>query len=118
MAVLVILPQTVAIAYSAQLQPLVVATVALGINRLQAIQEEVAVVEPIHQLTAVDYECLAALELLDKDFREVLVYVLMTTVKTHTTVVVVVVPAALVGPAKTKINNRQHMVDREQPVIF
>jgi hypothetical protein len=69
-------------------------------------------------LTAVDFEYLAVLVLQDKDFQVVQECVSTMTAKTHTTVVVVVAPAALVGPAKTKINKLPLMVALVQPVIF
>jgi hypothetical protein len=118
LALVEIQAQTVVLLLSAQLLPVAAAMPEHGINKLLEIQVAAVEVVQIHPLTVADYGYSVALELQDKDFRVAQEYVSTMTAKIHTMVVVVVAPAVLVGLAKTKINNRQHMVVREQPAIF
>jgi hypothetical protein len=92
-------------------------TLEHGISKLPVIQAEAVAVVQIHPLTVADYGYSVALVLQDKDFQVVQECVSTMTEKTHTMAEVVVVLAALAGPAKTKINKLPLMAVLVQPAI-
>jgi hypothetical protein len=78
-----------------QPQPQVAAQVAYGIQQLQGAPADRAVAAEMHHLMVVALEYQEALALQDKGVQADQVYASTMTEKTHTTVVVVVVQAAL-----------------------
>jgi hypothetical protein len=98
---------------------LLVAVITVGgILQIMPILAEAVVVVQTVQLTEVVQGVLAAWELLAKGFLAVAEYVLTTTAKIHTTVVVVAEQVDRDGLVKTKINNRQHTAVRALLAIY